>query len=115
MRCMDLGDWLAREFVAVETQLAANPPLCALDRRGAAPRGLKELEGRYAALRRARRLLETGEDLALLDGEVSKAQRMSRVGGGEASPQWAGYARGVSEAVAEIRKRAVESPGQHPE
>jgi hypothetical protein len=105
---MDLREWLELEIAAVEAQLADNPPMCSLDRQGAAPRGLKELEGRYAALRRARHLLAAGGDLARLTDEVGKVQRMAHAGGKAASPQWAGYARGVTEAVAEIRRHAGE-------
>jgi hypothetical protein len=104
----DLAAWLASEIAAVEAKLAANPPMCALDREGAAPPGLKELEGRYALLRRARRLLEDGGELSSLDHEVEKAERIAHASRG-ASPQWIGYARGLAEAFGDVRRR-VEGP-----
>lgn len=109
------SDWLDAEIANVEAKLAENPPMCALDRQGAAPAGLKELEGRYALLRRARRVIETGGVLADLAHEVQKADMIARASR-SASPQWIGYARGVASAFEEIRSRlqtpASDEPGE---
>lgn len=99
-----LPAWLEQEIAHVEAKLAANPPMCTLDRQGSTPPGLKELEGRYAMLRRARRLLEAGEDFAQLDLEVRKAEQIAQASR-NASPQWSGCARGAADAVADIRRR----------
>lgn len=101
---VSLSIWLDREIAEVEAKLAANPPLCTLDRHGSAPIGLKELEGRYAMLRRGRRLLHAGRDLADLDHEVHKAEQIAHASR-DASPQWIGYARGVAGARDDIRRQ----------
>lgn len=101
---MPLSAWLDAEIADVEERLAANPPMCTLDRQGAATQGLKELEGRHAILRRARRLLETGGDLAMLEHEVRKAQAIADASR-NASPQWRGYANGAATALADLRCR----------
>lgn len=109
-RLTPLAAWLASEIAEVEAKLAANPPMCTLDREGSAPPGLKELEGRYALLRRARRLLEAGRDLSSLDHEVQKAEMIAHASR-DASPQWIGYARGLSEAFEEVRRRLLGPTG----
>lgn len=102
-RLVSLSAWLDQEIAEVEAKLAANPPMCTLDRQRSAPPGLKELEGRYAMLRRGRRLLEIGGDLACLDHEVQKAEQIAHASR-SASPQWIAYARGVAGARDDIRR-----------
>jgi hypothetical protein len=99
-----LSAWIEKEIAQVEAKLSANPPMCTLDRQGSTPPGLKELEGRYALPRRARRLLEAGESFASLDLEVRKAEQLAKASR-NASPQWVGYARGAAGAVADIRQQ----------
>jgi hypothetical protein len=53
--------WLAAEIAAVDESLVGGGASCQLDRRREAPPRLKHDEGRYAALRLARRLREHGE------------------------------------------------------
>lgn len=106
---VDCLSWLDAEIAHVEGRLAAQPPMCTLDRPGSAPPGLKELEGRYALLRRARKLIDTGGDLSDLGHEVHQAEQIARASPG-ASPQWIGYARGVAVALDDIRRRKAGSP-----
>lgn len=107
-RLPDLAAWLASEIAEVEAKLAANPPMCTLDREGVTGPGLKELEGRYVLLGRARRLLEAGSDLSSLDHDVRKAEMIAHASRSP-SPQWIGYARGLAEAFGDVRRR-IEGP-----
>lgn len=104
-----VNTWLDAEIADVEARLSAHPPTCTLDRQGAAPPGLKELEGRYALLRRSRKLIGTGGELSDLDREVHKAEQIARASR-VANPQWIGYARGVAAARDDVRGRMADVP-----
>lgn len=99
--------WLAAEIEAVEASLAGQGASCSLDRRREASPRLKHDEGRYAALRLARRLRERGETLQALRDEAEKARAFLA----SDSPllrdlAWVAYQQGLLEAAAAALDRA---------
>ena len=103
---MDLEDWLTTEIALVEARLQGQGPTCQLDRQGASPPSLKEVEGRYFVLRRAARLIELGQPLQALAAEADKARTFLGVDEGLARNRaWAAYFKGVLDAVEDLRRQ----------
>jgi hypothetical protein len=98
--------WLSIEIANIEAALQGLGPTCQLDRQRASPPSLKETEGRYFILRRAARLLERGEPLALLVAEADKARIFLSSGEGLArDPTWVAYFTGVLRAVEDLQRQ----------
>ncbi|MGD9833046.1 MAG: hypothetical protein AB7U92_09880 [Piscinibacter sp.] len=107
-----LQAWLAAEIDAVEASLAGQGASCSLDRRREAPPRLKHDEGRYAALRLARRSLERGDPRQELREAADKARAFLA---GD-SPllrdrAWVAYQQGLLEAL----EQALRHTGGHDE
>lgn len=103
---MDTRIWLSIEIANIEAALQGLGPTCQLDRQRASPPGLKETEGRYFILRRAVRLLERGEPLAVLVAEADKARAFLATGEGVARDRtWVAYFTGVLGAVADLQQQ----------
>lgn len=108
---MDTQTWLSIEIAHVEAALQGQGPTCQLDRKHATPPSLKETEGRYAILRRARRLMERGESLIALAAEADKARAFIASGEGVVrDPAWLAYFKGVLRAVEDLQQ-ADAAPG----
>lgn len=103
---MEIKDWVARELAAVESRLADAPPTCQLDRRRASSASAKQIEGRHVMLRRAARLLETGQALDALRVEADKARVLLASDQGIArDPAWRAYSTGVLAAFEELQQQ----------
>jgi hypothetical protein len=113
---MDTRMWLSIEIGNIEAALQGLGPTCQLDRQRASPPSLKETEGRYFILRRAARLLERGEPLAVLAAEADKARTFLSSGEGLAKDlTWVAYFTGVLRAVDDLqRQRGGTLDGQSP-
>ncbi|WP_341893065.1 hypothetical protein [Variovorax sp. YR752] len=99
--------WLAGEIDAVEASLASQGASCSLDRRREASPRLKHDEGRYAALRLARRLGERGDTLQALRDEAGKARAFLASDSPLARDRaWVAYQQGLLEAAAQVLERA---------
>jgi hypothetical protein len=103
----ELLTWLAAEISGVEALLQGSGPTCQLDRQHASPPSLKALEGRYFVLRRATRLLETGQPLQALAAEADKARTVLAANTGLArQAAWVAYSQAVLDAVQALHERA---------
>jgi hypothetical protein len=107
---MEVKDWIARELAAVEALLAGAPPSCQLDRQRASSASAKQLEGRHVVLRRAARLLDTGQALDALQAEADKARILLASDQGIAQdPAWRAYSTGVLTAFEELQQQLASS------